>query len=99
LSILKLKVGPTIRVENKRLVINEGERVQFKCTGEGHPLPEIKWLVGDTFIYSHRTNYTSEYSKEIWLIFDYVSKTNNGSYTCYYNESIKETIDLIVNCN
>ena len=77
--------------------INEFSSVNFNCSSQGYPIPDIKWKFNGQDL-TNFSSYSTNSSKVIWLGFNRVERGHNGTYTCYLNENIKQDFDLIVKC-
>ena len=79
--IFSFSVMPTVAISYKDKIVNveEGSKVQFDCSAQGFPKPEVHWIL--------KSNPGKVLSKAPALILNQVEPENAGEYLCVATNS------------
>ena len=79
--IFSFSVMPTVAISSKDKIVNveEGSKVQFDCSAQGFPKPQVHWIL--------KSNPGKVLSKLPTLILNQVEPENAGEYLCVATNS------------
>lgn len=77
--------------------MNETADVKLVCKAEGNPVPEVKFMFNGNALVNFESKY-DKHTKEIWINLRNMTKKFNGTYSCYLNETMHKSIDIMIRC-
>ncbi|CAC5394889.1 unnamed protein product [Mytilus coruscus] len=88
-SVIQLDVlyGVSLKLSETEISINESERLELSCIGDGNPLPKI------TCVYRHNSTTVGKQKANVTTISeDHANCADTGLYTCSGNNTIGEPV-------
>ena len=79
------------------LLVEESSDVKLVCKAEGYPIPEVKFKFNGNLMVNFESKY-DKYSKDITIFLRNVTKKHNGTYSCYLNDEVYKSIDILIKC-
>jgi hypothetical protein len=91
-----------VYADNSKFRYNISDSAKFECSAEGHGPFNFGWKFDNDenralSVYSNFSNKTFHYFAE--LNFEKLSRSDNGSYSCFLDSTIISRIEVFVPCN
>ncbi|VDI02571.1 Hypothetical predicted protein [Mytilus galloprovincialis] len=91
------KNGVSLKLSQTEIHINESEKWELLCIGDGNPLPELACLYGH-----NSTTVGEQYDNVTFINVEHANCVDTGLYICSGNntigESVSESADIKVSC-